>query len=117
MIWPFYRLLKLYEQKFQKTRISASSVHKCHKSCSLPSWPFYSLLQLYEEKCHEDSYLREFCAQLSKIVFLTDFRPFYSLLELYEEKKSQNWYLRQFCAQVWQIVFLGWFDRFTAYYN
>ena len=30
----FFRLLLRYEQKCQKTHISASSVHKYHKSCS-----------------------------------------------------------------------------------
>ena len=29
----FYGLLQLYEQKCHKTHISASSVHKYHKSC------------------------------------------------------------------------------------
>ena len=33
LIWPFFRLLELYDQKCHKTHISASSVHKCHKSC------------------------------------------------------------------------------------
>ena len=32
--WPFYGLLELYEQKYQKTHISASSMHKYKKSCS-----------------------------------------------------------------------------------
>ena len=45
----YYSMIKTVK----KTHISASSVHKCHKSYSLPSWPFYGLLQLYEEKCHK----------------------------------------------------------------
>ena len=49
----FYDLLQFWEEKFQKTHISASSVNKYHKLCSLLIWPFYSLLQLYEEKCHK----------------------------------------------------------------
>ena len=32
--WPFYGLLELYEQKYHKTHISASSVHNYKKSCS-----------------------------------------------------------------------------------
>ena len=32
--WPFYGLLELYEQKYHKTHVSASSVHKYKKSCS-----------------------------------------------------------------------------------
>ena len=34
LVWPFYGLLQLYEEKCHKTHISASSVHKYHKSCS-----------------------------------------------------------------------------------
>ena len=33
-----------------KTRISAISVHKYHKSCSLLLWPFYGLLLQYDLK-------------------------------------------------------------------
>ena len=50
IIWPFYDLLQLYEEKLQKSHISVSSVHKYHKSCSEFIWPFYDFLQLYEEK-------------------------------------------------------------------
>ena len=50
LIWPFYGLLQPYEQKFQKSPISVSSVHKYHKSCTQLNWPFYGLLQLYEKK-------------------------------------------------------------------
>ena len=32
--WPFYGLLELYEQKYHKTHISASSVNKYKKLCS-----------------------------------------------------------------------------------
>ena len=34
LIRPFYGLLELYEQKYHKTHISASSVNKYKKSCS-----------------------------------------------------------------------------------
>ena len=34
LIWPFYGLLQLYDLKCQKTHISATSVHKYHKSFS-----------------------------------------------------------------------------------
>ena len=33
----------------------------------------------------QNSYLREFCAQVSQIVFLA-YLPFYALLQLYEKK-------------------------------
>ena len=43
-------LLQLYDMKYQKTHISAISVHKYHISFSYLSWPFYGLLQQYELK-------------------------------------------------------------------
>ena len=51
--FEFYFFLQLYEGKCHKTHICASSVHKCHKSCSLLIWPIYGLIQLYEQKCHQ----------------------------------------------------------------
>ena len=32
LIWPFYDLLQLYDLKCHKTHVSATSVHKYHKS-------------------------------------------------------------------------------------
>ena len=63
----------------------------------------------------QNSYLREFCVQVSQIVFLTDLTVL-RLISTVWAKMSQNSYLRQFCAQVSQIVF-SWFDCFAAYYN
>ena len=54
----------------------------------------------------EISYLREFCAQVSQIVFLADL----TVLRLFTTvwaKMSQNSYLHEFCAHVTQIVFLA----------
>ena len=41
----------------------------------------------------EDSYLREFCAQVSQLVFFADLTVCTGLLLLYEKKISQNSYL------------------------
>ena len=47
----------------------------------------------------QKSYLREFCAQVSQIVFLVDLTvlPFFTTVW---RKMSQNSYLRELCAQV-----------------
>ena len=63
----FFQLRKL---KCLKTNISAISVQKYHKSCSQLHWPFWRIFQLYELKCQWNSYLREFSARVSQIVFL-----------------------------------------------
>ena len=49
----FTVLLELYEQKYQETHISTSSVHKYQRSCFKLIWPFYRLLKLYHKKCHK----------------------------------------------------------------
>ena len=54
----------------------------------------------------QNSYLRQFCAQVSKIVFLADLTVF-RLIRTVWAKISQNSYLREFCAQVSNIVFLA----------
>ena len=55
----------------------------------------------------QNSYLQEFCAQVSQIVFLVWFDRFTTLILLYEQKMSQNSYLHEFCAEVSQSVFLA----------
>ena len=54
----------------------------------------------------QNSNLREFCAQMSKIVYLADLtvlRPSTTVLA----KMSQNSYLLEFCAKVSEIVFFA----------
>ena len=61
------------------------------------------------QKLSQNSYLREFCAQvMQKSCSLAEFARFTALLRLYEARMSQNSYLREFCAQVSQIVFLAY---------
>ena len=62
----------------------------------------------------QNSYLREFFAQVSQIVFLADLTVLWLITTVWV-KLSQNSSLREFFAQVSQIVFLADFDRFTAY--
>ena len=54
----------------------------------------------------QNSYLLEFCAQVSQIVFLTDLTVS-GLDTIVGAKMSQNSYFREFYAQVSQIVFLA----------
>ena len=54
----------------------------------------------------QNSYLRQFCAQVSQIVFPADLTVF-RLIRTVWAKISQNSYLREFCAQVSKIVFLA----------
>ena len=96
----------------EQTCISAT-VHKCHKSCSLPSWPFYGLLQLYEEKCHETHISASYCTIIKNRVpnWFDRFTACWKCMR----KKNHKTVSPPVLCTVWQIVFLGWFDRFTAY--
>ena len=47
----------------------------------------------------QNSYLREFCAQVSQIKFLADLTVLRLITTIWT-KKSQNSNLREFCAQV-----------------
>ena len=71
------------------------------------SWfdPFTASYYLLAEMSR-NSYLREFCAQVSQIVFQADLTVL-SLIRTVCSKMSQNSYLREFCAQVSKIVFLA----------
>ena len=53
----------------------------------------------------QNSYLREFCAQVSQIVILADLTNLWLITTVWA-KLSENSYLHEFCAQVSQIVFL-----------
>ena len=54
----------------------------------------------------QNSYLREFCAQVSQIVFLADLTVL-RLITTVWVKKLQNSFFREFCAQVSKIVYLA----------
>ena len=56
----------------------------------------------------QNSYLREFCKQVSQIVFLVDLTVL-RLITTVWRKMSQNSYLCELCEQVLQIVFLAYF--------
>ena len=109
--------------KNHKTHISASSVHNCHKSLAdlnvlvlctsitkqivfLADLTVLRLITTVCTKMSQNSYLREFWAQVSQIVFFADL----TVLVLFTTawvKLSQNSFLHEFCAQVSQIVFLA----------
>ena len=119
-VLSWFDRLKVYcncmSKNVTKLYISASSVHKYHKSCSLLIWPFYGLLQQYEIKMSQNWNLCQFCAQVSQNVFLADLTVL-QLITTVWAKMSQNSCLGEFCAQASQIRVPSWFDRFTAYYN
>ena len=54
LIWLFYYLLLLFEQKYHKTHISAISVQKVSQIVFLADLTVLRLtLQMYEQKCHK----------------------------------------------------------------
>ena len=54
----------------------------------------------------QNSYLREFCALMSQIVFFADLTVLRFITTVLAET-SKNSYLLEFCAQVSKIVFLA----------
>ena len=54
----------------------------------------------------QNSYLREFCAQVSQVVFLADLTVL-RLNTTVWAKISKNSYLREFCAQLSKTVFFA----------
>ena len=54
----------------------------------------------------ENSYLRDFSAQVSQIVFVA-YLTVLRLLTTVSPEVLENWYLRDFSEQVSQIVFLA----------
>ena len=96
-----------------KTHISATSVQKYHRSCSQLIWPFYGLLELYEQKYHK-THIREFCAQVSKIVFLADLTVLRLITNVCTKMSQKFISPRVLCTSIKNRV-LSWIDRFTAY--
>ena len=65
----------------------------------------------------ESSYLRDFSAKVSQIVFLASLTVLYGLLLQFDLKCQKNHYWTDFSAQISQSVFLAYLTVFTAYYN
>ena len=63
----------------------------------------------------ENSYLHEFCAQVSQIVFLGDLTVFAAYYNCMSEKVTKLISPRVLCTNVRKRV-LSCFDRFTAYF-
>ena len=85
-----------------------SSLHKYHKLVFRADLTVLRLITNFmSRKCYRDSYLREFCAQVSQIVVSKLIWPFYRLIRNLSSKFTQNSYLREFCAQVSKIEFLA----------
>ena len=65
----FRAYLQLYKEKLRKSHISASSVQRYNKSCSRLIWPFYGLFPTAWSKTSKISFLCEFSAQVSQMLF------------------------------------------------
>ena len=115
-IWPIYDLLQLYEEKLQKSYISISSLHKYRKSCSELVWPFYGLLQAVWGKTSKISYLREFSAQVSQIVFWVPFDRFTTYYNCMRKIFKNLLTLGVQCTSITNRV-LSSFVRFRAYFQ
>ena len=105
MIWQFFGLIQLYEQKV--TELLSPQVLCLSITNRILSW-FDSFTAYYNcmKENSQNSYLGEFCAQVSQNVFLADLTVF-RLNTTVWRKMSQNSYLCQFFAQVSQNVFLA----------
>ena len=96
--------------------MSVSSVHKYHKSCFQPIWLFYGLFTTVWAKTFKNSYIRDFSAQVSQIVFWRHL----TVLRLITTVWAKTWkmsYVREFSPQVSQIVFSAQLTVFTACNN
>ena len=72
LIWPFYGLLQLYEQKCHKFHISSSSLQQVSQIVFLADLTVFRFITTVWVKMSPNSYLREFCTQVSEIVLLAD---------------------------------------------
>ena len=81
------------------------------------SWfDFFSVITTVWAKMWEDSYLREFCAQVSQIVFLADLTVLWIITTVWEKFFTKLISPLVLCTSLPNRV-LSWFDRFTSYYN
>ena len=91
-------------------------MHKYHKCCSELIWLFYSLLQQLWGKTSIISYLRDFSAQVSQIVFSAHFNRFPASYNCMSENFKSLISPWAKCTSATNRV-LSSFDRFTAYYK
>ena len=92
-------------------------MHKYQNSCF---WAYFNgsrLITTIWLEMSENSYFRDFSAQVSHIVFFSLFDRFYGFSTTVWPEMSENSYLRHFSAQVSQIVFLAYLTALQSYYN
>ena len=81
------------------------------------SWfDFFSVITTVWAKMWENSYLREFCAQVSQSVFLADLTVLRIITTVWEKNFTKLISPLVFCTSLPNRV-VSWFDRFTSYYN
>ena len=112
-VLSWFDRLKIYcntmRKNVTKLYISASSVHKYHKSCSLLIWTFYGLLQQYVTKLKS---LPVLCTSITKraLSWFDRFTASYNCLSKNVTKLISP---RALCTSITERVFSG-FERFTA---
>ena len=107
-----FRFTASYQILNQKTHISASFVHKCHKSCSYD----LTVLLFDEQKWQKTHISASLCAQVSQIVFLADLTVLHLITTVWTKIVTKLISPRVLCTSVTNRV-LTWFDRFMAKYN
>ena len=81
------------------------------------SWfDFFSVITTVWAKMSENSYLREFCAQISQIVFLADLTVLRTISTVWEKKFTKLISPLVLCTSLPNRV-LSCFDHFTSFYN
>ena len=78
-------------------------------------WPFYGFIITLLAETSKNSYLLEFCAQVSKTVLLANFNVLQLVRIVWAKISSKLIFPRVLYTSIINHV-LSWFDRFTTYY-
>ena len=114
LIWLFYGLLQVYDLKCQKTHIFAISMHKYHKSFFVAYLTVLRLITTLWRELSENWYLRDFSAQVSKIVFLAYLTVLWLITTCMTWNVRKLLFVRFQCTSITNC-FGCLFDCFTAY--
>ena len=108
----YYNCLNKNVRKFISPRVLCASVTN-----RVLSWfDFFSVITTVWAKMSENSYLHEFCAQVSQIVFLADLTVLRTISTVWEKKFTKLISPLVLCTSLPNRV-LSCFDRFTSFYN
>ena len=76
----------------------------------------FTVISILWAKMSQNSYLHEFCAQVSQIVFLADLTVLQLIYKCMSKNVTKLISPRVLCTSITNRV-LSWFHRFMAYYN